>query len=92
MLPQVPVTFLKGNSMSLSECLWHRRQFLETRCPVDLEKSPTKSQGRMESIDVLPGDFEGEAYCNMVKLTGGPDLGSRASVRGYLGAFVGSAR
>lgn len=79
-LLEVPVNFLEGDSIYLSEAKLQVRKPLSFRYPADFEESEAKAPEKMASIDVLAGDLEGEGDWDLAYLTGGPDLSSRAAI------------
>lgn len=86
-LPKVPVIFIEGESISPSEANLQVRQFFVTPYPASLEEYPAAVPGGLASIDVLAGDLEGEADCNLADCMGGPHLSSRATIRGAYGCL-----
>lgn len=60
-LLEVPVLFLKGDSVSLSECNSQVRQLMGDCYCFDLDQSPTAAPEKVESTDAPAGDLEIEA-------------------------------
>lgn len=71
--------------MPPSEAKWRKFEFLETKYPADLEEYLPAAPEELASINVLAGDLHHEADWDLAHVTGSPDLGSRAIIRGDKG-------
>lgn len=72
-LPLIPVIFLEGEPIYLSEARSQVRKLLATHYLLDLEKSPVVAPEEVATIDVLAGDLDGEANLDLANLKGVPD-------------------
>lgn len=78
---EVPVIFIEGESISLSEAKSKVCQFLVNQYPADLDESPVVVSEDVASIDVFADDLDGETDWQLADLTGSFDLRSRAIIR-----------
>lgn len=88
--PEVPVILVEGESLSLPESKTQVRQFLAVLDPFDLEAPPAVAPQELPSIDLLAGDLEGEAGCDLSNVMGGLYFGSLATVCGDCGRLFGA--
>lgn len=73
-ISEVPVIFLEGEPMSLSEARLKVCQFMATQNPSALDKYLVLTTDEVVGIDVLVGDLEGEADWDFANSTRGPKL------------------
>lgn len=81
-LPEVPVIFVKGESMSLLEAKWQVREFLVFWNPVDLDESLEAASENVVTISGISSDLQGGVDWYLADSTVGPDLGRPASICG----------
>lgn len=68
-LREVPVIFVEGESISLSEVKLGVHQFLAAQYPAILEEPLARASKEVASIEVLANDLEGEPDCDLANLT-----------------------
>lgn len=84
-LPEIPIIFVEGESMSMSQVKVQVHQFLVTRYPTHLAKSPASAPGEVGDIDWLASDLESYKDWELTDLTGSPHLSSLGRIRGVYG-------
>lgn len=72
-IPEIPVIFVEGASVSVSEVKSQVHPFMATQYSTKVEESPAAAPNEVASIDVHTGDLEGKVDWHLANLTGGPD-------------------